>query len=67
MFILIQLPKTSKEGFVYEIFTLQGNSLIKNSVNTNIANVNINSLSKGVYFVHIIQNNNRVVKKIVVE
>ncbi|TAE42485.1 MAG: T9SS C-terminal target domain-containing protein [Cytophagales bacterium] len=53
--------KTSKEGFVYEIFTLQGNSLIKNNITT------IKSLPKGVYFVHIIQNNNRVVKKIVVE
>ncbi|TAE44538.1 MAG: T9SS C-terminal target domain-containing protein, partial [Cytophagales bacterium] len=34
---------------------------------SNTANVNIKSFSKGIYFVHIIQNNNRVVKKIVVE
>ncbi|TAG00907.1 MAG: T9SS C-terminal target domain-containing protein, partial [Cytophagia bacterium] len=59
--------KTSKEGFVYEIFTLQGGSLIKSNATSNVANVNIKSLPKGVYFVHIIQNNNRVVKKIVVE
>ncbi|TAG85046.1 MAG: T9SS C-terminal target domain-containing protein, partial [Bacteroidetes bacterium] len=59
--------KTSKEGFVYEIFTLQGNSLIKNNEISNVTTVNIKSLPKGIYFVHIIQNNKRVVRKIVVE
>ncbi|TAE75016.1 MAG: T9SS C-terminal target domain-containing protein [Bacteroidetes bacterium] len=59
--------KTSKEGFVYEIFTLQGNSLIKNNETSNSTSINIKSLPKGIYFVHIIQNNMRVVRKIVVE
>lgn len=66
-FIQIELNNSDKESVTVTFVDVLGNVLLQDSFNTNFSRININDISKGMYFVSLRINNKTNVQKIVVE
>ncbi|RLJ64461.1 putative secreted protein (Por secretion system target) [Lacinutrix venerupis] len=62
----IKLNNITKEDAFVEVIDVQGKIVIKNTV-TESLQLNVKNLEAGVYFVKVNQNNNQIIKKLIVE
>jgi hypothetical protein len=63
----LTLTMEGASGFDYHVFSLMGQCIMNGKVTGNETNIDLSHLNKGVYYISIEWNGNRLIKKVIVK